>query len=292
MSDQYTRITCGGSPFSPTAPVVGLLLGTFADGALQIYDSDDIPVAVEHKEAAERQVSLHHAVFPQHEVLGWYRVSSTDDQPTADDLALMVELKQRYQPEEQLPFVFSLLQAPCEGKKSDDEDKDLPFTLFQLSSNQKSLVALEDWTLETSESERIGLEHVVRYQPQRRRRDTKQKEGEPQDSAYCDTAKDIQHSLEMIQSRLTVVETFLVDTQSQKIPLHPQLLRQVQGLVWQLGPLKAGSAATPTPPATDMVQQVALLARTVEAIQSYSDKFAAVQDRRPAREGRRGILDP
>ena len=282
MADQYTRISCGGSPLPKNAPVVGLLFGECTDdGHWQIVDSDDIPVTLEHQSAAERQVSLHHAVFPQHSVVGWYRVSAVDDEPTANDWRLMVELELRYGGSSG-PFIFSLLQADT-SRKDNNEEADLPFTLYKLSENKKSLVAVEDWTLETSDSERIGLEHVVRYQPSRR-----STVGE--DSAFCDSAKDIQHSLQMIQSRLAVVETFLVDTQAQTIPLNPPLLRQVQSLLWQLGPLRTSWPEKKVSP--DVIAQLAVLTRTVDAVESYTDKFAKIHERRATREGMRRGFNP
>jgi hypothetical protein len=179
MADQYTRITCGGSPLSPDAPVVGLLFGqmTKADNdddtasILKIVDADDIPT--DRSEAAKSQVSLHHAVFPLHDVVGWYRVASSE-QPTADDLRLTQELKAHYHSDadhtnDDKPFFFSLLQVKhpntnnnkedtmkLNGAKEDDNDE-LPLNLYEIQIHDQAavLVGIENWSLETSEAERL-----------------------------------------------------------------------------------------------------------------------------------------
>ena len=92
MSDQYTRVSCGGSPLDKDAPVVGLLFGCKdVDGVIQIRDADDIPTDV--SESSTKQVNLHRAVFPQHSVFGWYRVSLQDEEPTTNDLRITQQLK-------------------------------------------------------------------------------------------------------------------------------------------------------------------------------------------------------
>ena len=84
MSDQFTRISCGGSPLEKDAPVVGLLFGNKDNGVLQIQDADDIPT--DTLDTTTLQVGLHRAVFPQHSVVGWYRVALDDEQPSPSDL--------------------------------------------------------------------------------------------------------------------------------------------------------------------------------------------------------------
>lgn len=133
MSDQYTRISLGGSPLSPppqqrftgtttssTNPndVVGLLFGTFHLSTIEqdqvatstssssntqmilsvnITDADDIPI--DCSEVAAKQIELHQAVFTNHQVIGWYRVvdvatTTTEDNTGGPTLSDLVITKQ------------------------------------------------------------------------------------------------------------------------------------------------------------------------------------------------------
>jgi hypothetical protein len=153
MSDQFTRIRCGGSPLPPGAPAAGLLFGsaaktaaaakkagaggsnkpssspssppTSASVALEIRDAEDIPVDL--SEAALLQEQLHRAVFPSDRVVGWYRVSESDAIGESD-VALTRRLAGHYSPRggspssrEEAPFVFALLVIS--GDKKGDAKK-------------------------------------------------------------------------------------------------------------------------------------------------------------------------
>lgn len=247
---------------------MGLLFGT-RQGALEIVDADDIPTEV--SDATKQQIALHQAVFPQHAVVGWYRVS-VDNQPTANDVQLTQTLKQNFAPNER--FLFSLLQV-----KSDSEA--LPLSLYELDTAGSSpvLIGIENWQLETSEPERIGVERVVREQTR-----SNQKDSEDSYSAYGSQVTTIQQSLQAMNERLIVLIAYLEKTEKGEIPSNPALLRQVKALVCQLGPLMS------KPPTQDnpmLLSHMAVVAKTVRAVQSYTDKFRSVYESRSAREPRR-----
>lgn len=271
MSDQYTRISCGGSPLSKDDPVVGLLFGTARDGTVKIIDADDIPTEV--SDATKQQIALHQAVFPQHAVVGWYRVS-VDNQPTANDVQLTQTLKQHFAPEGR--FVFSLLQV-----KADSEA--LPLSLYELDTTGTSpvLIGTENWELEASEAERIGVERVVREQTR-----SNQENSQDTYSAYGSQVTTIQHSLDSMNERLALLIAYLENTEKGEIPPNPTLLRQVKALVCQLGPLMAKPSTDENPM---LLSHMAVVAKTVRAVQSYTDKFRSIYESRSvtAREPRR-----
>jgi hypothetical protein len=129
MTDQYTRISSGGSPLSKNDNVVGLLFGLLDRNAgtscrtttksnnndttvnegklLEVLEADDIPVEV--SEASILQVDLHTAVFPKQKVVGWYRVSAENEEPTPVDLSVTMSLKEHYSLYD--PFCFCLLKV-------------------------------------------------------------------------------------------------------------------------------------------------------------------------------------
>lgn len=262
LSDQYTRIVSGGSPLETTAPVVGLLFGKYVNDCLHITDADDIPT--DGSDAAAKQVALHQAVFPQHSVVGWYRVS-LDEEPTASDLLLTQQLKQHYG-----SMLFALLQVPS-------KHQDLPLAFYRLSEDSSSthLQAVEEYKLETAESERIAVERVIREQPLA-----------VQESPYCHKTQEVQHSLQAIQDRMQVLIEYLQKTKDGTIPFEPALMRQVQTLLSELGPL---AAACPSPPPQENLPLIAVLAKTVQAVHTYTDKFRVILDsQRPMATQARG----
>ena len=273
MSDQYTRISCGGSPLSTDAPVVGLLFGTRDGPLLKVIDADDVPTEI--SEATKQQIELHQAVFPQHAVVGWYRVS-VDNRPTANDVQLTQTLKQHFTPEGR--FLFSLLQV-----KSDSEA--LPLSIYELDTSGQSpvLTGTDNWQLETSEPERIAVERVVREQT---RSSSSQQDSEESFSPYGSQVTTIQHSLTAMNERLALLIAYLEQTEKGEIPSNPSLLRHVKALVCQLGPL---TGKPPTEENPMLLSHMAVVAKSVSAVKSYADKFRSIYESRPmvAREARR-----
>lgn len=333
MSDQYTRITCGGTPLSTTTPVVGLLFGTYhhelcdipntgsnpssnkKDNTttlmiqVNVMDADEIPVTQSETEivTATTQISLHQAVFDKHVVVGWYRVSTTssssnkqddvdDDGPTYDDLRITKELKEHYQNNDATttndmknnnnPFIFALLQVedydqqqlnqkpkaktttnivssnvtsmPVDDGNYDDDDEGLPLTLYQLSTDHQVLIAIEDeWRLDTSPSEKVAVESVMKEQQQPKHEksfyypivsspsptNTSKQPSKTtmikipssiiQSNKLIHETIPIQHSIDAIQKRMKIINQFVSNTMSKTIPYNPTLLRQVHCLILQ-----------------------------------------------------------
>ena len=262
---------------------MGLLFGLMtklADAAaaaaaaptLDIRDADDIPTVI--TEQTQNQVGLHQAVFPMHSVVGWYRVSE-DPNPTAMDLALTRQLQRHYCATNQHPFVFALLQVPeatstAAGESSAPEDSKntgiLPLMLYQVSEDDSILLAHSFWSLQTSNAERIGIERVVQERPQ---------QNDDESSSYCTHLDSLQQSLQAMQDRLEILVDFLQQVDNGSIADPPlSLLRRVQTLVCQLGPLAAMSSTTnPDQDDTTMfLSHLAAVSKTVGAVSAYTDK--------------------
>jgi len=311
MSDQYTRISSGGSPLDKNAPVVGLLFGLSDENnddslkvtrmsnndkattavanneeqLLQVLDADDIPVEV--SDASTTQVDLHMAVFPKHKVVGWYRVSVENEEPTQDDLNITKNLKEHYALSDS--FCFCLLKV--QQKNTDDDEmkmldaatdtlsKDLPINLYELHNmkNNPILIGLSNWQLETSPSERISIERVMKDRP------SELGDGiSPSNNPYIVETKAVQHSLKSMKDRVQVLVSYLEDAQAGKITADKGILRQIQQIVYSLGPL-SNLAITSNEGEEDDVQMLAhlaIVARTVNTIQSYTEKFRVINENR------------
>jgi hypothetical protein len=311
MSDQYTRISCGGSPLDKDAPVVGLLFGAKDDdNVVQIRDADDIPTEI--SEASTLQVDLHRAVFPQHSVVGWYRVSQSDEEPTPSDLHITQQLKENYAPAS--PFCFCLLQVEdttTTTTTSNDNDNDkkvpatddtpgsttnstsssssstlnqeLPINLYELHDVETMtiLLGLSNWHLETSDPERIAVERVMKSSNDDSNGSNKQ---------YVTHTQSVQQSLTSMKERIQLLIRFLEETQQGTIPPNFSLLRQVQGLMYSLGPLGTAAGTTSDQEDAELLSHLAAVAKTVSAVQSYTDKFRVMHENRTmSKETRRAF---
>jgi len=283
MSDQYTRITCGGSPLPKDAPVVGLLFGSSSDDdSLAVLDADDVPLHAAPQDKIQLQVGLHQAVFPTHQVIGWYRVSP-DPTPTMQDLETSIQLAKLYPS----ALLFCATQVGSESEKPkanaklpakpSQKDGKIPcgtstssplMVLYQLEDNV--LVAMDEkaWALETSEAEQIAVERVVRQQQRNH-----------SSSSYVSHVETVQESLSQMQQRIQILILYLQQTKEGKIqPPNHTLLRQVNELVCQLGPILAASENTTPPPTSNLLLQLAVVAKTVQTIHGYAEKHSKVDE--------------
>lgn len=258
------------------APVVGLLFGQVDESkVLQIRDADDIPTEI--SDATKVQVDLHLAVFPQHSVVGWYRVSAVDEEPTTSDLAITRQLKQNYAASS--AFCFCLLQVadkkPAPSASTSTVQEELPINLYELHTVQGNpvLLGLSNWQLETSEPERIAVERVMKEQPP----------DAAKINPYNAQMKSMQHSFLSMKERIQILVEFLQKTESGVIPPNYSLLRQVQALLYSLGPLSCivsgdGESSAIVSSDVQLLAHVAVLAKTVGAVQAYTDKFRVIHE--------------
>jgi hypothetical protein len=113
MADQYTRVVAAAAGSSTAASTTGLLFGTYAKQTaksvplLAIVDAEDLPLQAASAAVAV-QKELHQAVFPHHEVVGWYRVVGSDqEEPTPHDLQQTLQLQQEHSKDG--PFLLAML---------------------------------------------------------------------------------------------------------------------------------------------------------------------------------------
>eukprot|EP00532_Pseudo-nitzschia_australis_P008578 CAMPEP_0168177384 /NCGR_PEP_ID=MMETSP0139_2-20121125/8417_1 /TAXON_ID=44445 /ORGANISM="Pseudo-nitzschia australis, Strain 10249 10 AB" /LENGTH=369 /DNA_ID=CAMNT_0008096415 /DNA_START=184 /DNA_END=1290 /DNA_ORIENTATION=- len=332
MSDQYTRISSGGSPLDKTAPVVGLLFGFSDDQAaaatakptsnhsnsnssssntnanegplIEVLDADDIPVEV--SETSTLQVDLHKAVFPKHKVVGWYRVvaSHTENEeiePTPEDLVITKLLKGHYASSDSESFCFCLLKVQKESQEDNDDaamktedatttatdtlNKELPINLYELHNfnNNTVLVGLSNWHLDTSPAEQIAVERVMKEQPF----DELGEDGSsqsPSHNPFVLETSAIGHSLTSMKDRVGVLTTYLREIQEGKRPVDHVILRQIQQIVASLGPLSSLAACTNEGEEEELqlLTHLAIVARTVNSMQSYTEKFRLVNEEKTA----------
>ena len=276
MSDQYTRISCGGTPLPRDAPVVGLLFGVVTADRMEILDANDIPIDL--SDQTKMQISLHQAVFAHHVVVGWYRVSN-DPEPTAEDVQTTLQL-QTYLGTSQL-FCSCKSQVQTNNHHPNNhyqhsehdngnENVDSIVTLYEEEGG--ILVGLEGWKLETSPAEQIAVECVIREQPT------------TLSSAFCTQIDTLTDSIHKMKDRIQLLLSFLEHTQEGTIPRHFGLIRQVQGLICQLGCLMG---TTPQHQVPQLMQHMAVVTTTVVTVQDYMDKCQQMQESKVVSRERR-----
>jgi len=333
MSDQYTRISSGGSPLDETAPVVGLLFGLdnnnnkgtatsttktgFNDGkCVQVLDADDIPVEV--SDASTVQVYLHKAVFPKHNVVGWYRVVSPaeneDIEPTPEDLSITKLLKSHYASSDSEFFCFCLLkvQTGNQQKKQDTGDdamktedtttqtqdtlnKELPINLYELhkmNENTTILLGLSNWQLETSPAERLAVERVMKEPTSNNFVGDGSSDGASSSNPYVVETKAIQHSLVSMKDRVRALATYLEEVQAGNRRVDHGELRKIKKIVCSLGPLSTMAVTTNEGEEEDveLLAHLAIVARTVNSIQSYTEKFRVMNENRNSTFDRHTVM--
>ena len=151
------------------------------------------------------------------------------------------------------------------------EDDTLPLQLFRLDGTV--LVAVPEWHLTTAAAaERIAVERVLRDKPAAPEEATAQ--------AWMALDTRLQQVVEYLSTTVGTTPT----------PEQLELWRQVQGLLVQAHLLRA---QTTTSANTNPIlpQQVAVLAKTVDSIAWYTDKFRLVHEGK-GKTTAASLLDP
>lgn len=258
MSDQFTRISKGGTPLNPTDPVVGLLFGKSSDEegddtgtGLEICDAVDLPSRTED---ASTIVALHQAVYTHQRVVGCYRVvecGSKDAEPMAEDLA-------QTQGTQAAGALFLLLRVQKSGTKSNSkttgEEGNAPISIFQLIDG--ALVHQSDWRLKTASPEKIAVERVMQEQRHAKDKYAKQLASKTQ----------LQDSLTVFQERMIVVENYLNSPE----PKDPTILRKIQALLLKARLVHQQDAVSAPAPLLRELESLTTFAETLDIGRLYT----------------------
>jgi hypothetical protein len=290
MADQYTRVVAAAAG-STAASTTGLLFGTYAKQTansksvplLAIVDAEDLPLQAASAAVAV-QKELHQAVFPHHEVVGWYRVVGSDqEEPTPHDLSKTLHLQQEHSKDR--PFLLAMLVV------SNDDDE-LPLTLYQVVAAPNPCLIVSDWQLATSSTEQIAVERVMRAVEE-----NAAAVPPPADRGWVQTCQqtltcpvahlapttatatkdDVLVSMQAMQQRLAVIQSHL----QQDATPSPALLRKIRSLFLHWGYVASlwTASTNDVPPADNptLTSQLLLLSQAMEALMAWSTKIRLVQ---------------
>lgn len=189
----------GGSKLKHDAPVLGLLFGLTQGSNISVIDSEEIVHSFgcggsfgggnvserqQHIESIRIKIRLHQEVYPNHEMIGWYRVGN---EVTPEDILFSQSLMSIYT--KSLFFIFMKADARavearqiCGGQNNQNGGKALPISVYETvvaaeesdwncaatkseSSKSQSHKFLEvNFKLSTFEPEKISIENVFKAQ--------------------------------------------------------------------------------------------------------------------------------
>ena len=201
ISDHYTRISTGGSVLPPTSATIGLLFGhkeTFSNECIiTIIDAEEVETSPDPSTSTltalqmthiQTKIELHQKVFPQHQVVGWYKViqgTTTNEEedgalPTPHDINIHNGWMREFNPQPVFLLMDSSERKSYQNKAGNtdgedareklDRDEELPIALYEIMNGTgdggsgSAFVNLE-FGLETFGPERIAVEKVFRTKP-------------------------------------------------------------------------------------------------------------------------------
>ena len=291
--------------------MMGLLYGIITDNnsTVSIVDAEEIPTST--SQGIQTKIELHQKVFPSHKVVGWYRICSSNSntsEPTQNDLEISTTgWIQKYTKTPLFLFFHPQQQNQQNPDENDDLDESLPCILYDTTS---SVFLHLEFEMTTLDPERIAIESVISSCSSMQKKNKKNKHNLSSKSSITTTtnikepSKDstkpnvkqqeqeqqqeeqetlendyhlesLKGSMEAFNARLEIVQEFLQQTYSQKIPTNYHLLRQVNSL---LDLLFQHDQQNDNKEYQHMmvVSHLAIVAKTTFAIQNYTEKYRKV----------------
>lgn len=222
ISDHHTR-TMANSSDGVVRPVLGMLLGTQTGRTVDISNSFEIkysmgPDGVEiDQEFLIRKTDQYKQVFPKLDVMGWYA--------TGDDLVDQHMLLHRKVMELNESPIFLLLNP-----KLDNTRKDIPVSLYEtelhvVDGAPSFFFVRASYCIETSDAERIGVDHVAKILP------SGKSSGSEQLTAHL---MSMHSAIKMLNTRVKIIAKVMEDMATGKIPFQHSLVRKVAALTQNL----------------------------------------------------------
>lgn len=281
--------------------MMGLLYGIITDNnsTVSIVDAEEIPTST--SQGIQTKIELHQKVFPSHKVVGWYRVCSNSNtsEPTQHDLEISTTgWIQKY-----TKTPLFLFFHPHQDE-NEENDESLPCILYDTTS---SVFLNLEFEMTTLDPERIAIESVILSCSSMQKKNKKNKhtlssqssittniQEPPKDQTKTDVKQQQQQqqeqeqekmendyhletlkgSMEAFNTRLEILQEFLQQTYSQKIPTNYHLLRQVNSLLDLL--FQHDQNDNKEYQHMMVVSHLATIAKTTFAIQNYTEKYRKV----------------
>ncbi|EGG12336.1 uncharacterized protein MELLADRAFT_101852 [Melampsora larici-populina 98AG31] len=231
------------NPSNPNQ-IYGALIGTQIGRKLEIVNSFEILIqdeVVDQSFMTTRQEQFKQ-VFPTLDLLGWYTIGQ---KPTINHLNIQIQLTSFFELNSPLLVLYSNSSTPTTNnhKEIEDSNKDIPIEIFEflnLDSNHQQPSSSEEqsnylkcnYTVETSEAERIAVDYIA-----------KPNLGNSKENALIANLTTQRNAIKMLHLRLESILDYLnliIETTNQTSNPndqdlnHHEILRQISSLLSSL----------------------------------------------------------
>ncbi|KAH9823067.1 hypothetical protein DFH28DRAFT_1118423 [Melampsora americana] len=226
---------------NPSEPnqIYGALIGTQIGRKLEIVNSFEISIKDEivDKPFMKTRQDEFKQVFPTLDLLGWYTIGS---KPNQTHLKIQNQLTSFFELKSTLFLIYSVSNLNL-NQSIEDSIKEIPIEIFEYleldsnrlnhssDSDQTSNYLKCNYTVETSEAERIAVDYIA-----------KPNLGDSKESALIANLTTQRNAIKMLHLRLKsildylnlIIETHQTSTSSEDLNLnHHELLRQISSLL-------------------------------------------------------------
>lgn len=244
--------------------VLGMLFGCRSGISVHIYDSFELVHST--NESGEvvidddfvlKKIEHFTAIFPTYELLGWYSIGSD----VVDDDLRIHRAVAVHNESPLLLMVDANIRA---------DSKELPIKVFesvvQVVRDLPTAIFVDvDFQIETVESERITIDHIVKGGGQN-----------SEASSLTQHLGDLHNSVEMLTKRMRLLERYVRASKSGEVPRNGDVLRDIASLCNRLPVVDAAIFQEPFDKELEDAQLLTYLAMLTKATGSLKEMEAKV----------------
>jgi len=266
ISDHFTRVKVSKPGANPR--VYGILLGQQSGRKVEIFNTYEILVADNGHIDAEflkKRLQQFQRVFSHDEILGWYATGKLENSD--------IGLHQQIESYNESPLLLIMDPETKPGNQI------LPIVLWEttvkvVEDKPRFLFTRVPYTIETTEAERIAVDHVANVSTGR--------------SMLTSHLSTLQSAIKMLNLRVKIITRFVQQTKDGAIPHDEGLLRSVNALCHLLPTIDTDKFKEDFLTEYNdslLVTYLATITKTTNAINEMIDKFNIAYDRHSRRRG-------
>ncbi|OIS99177.1 PREDICTED: COP9 signalosome complex subunit 6a-like [Nicotiana attenuata] len=290
ISDHYTRVksqshsaaASDGADSSPPPPtrVLGCVIGVQRGRTVEIFNSFELLYDPSthslDRPFLEKKQELYKKVFPNFYILGWYSTGSDAQESDMHIHKALMDINESP--------VYVLLNPSINRAQ-----KDLPITIYEselhvIDGIPQLIFVQATYTIETVEAERISVDHVAHL---------KQSDGGSAATQLAAHLTGTHSAIKMLNSRIRVLQHYLLSMQKGEIPCENSLLRQVSSLLRRLPTIESERFRDDFLMEyndTLLVSYLAMFTNCSSTMNELVDKFNTAYERHSRRGGRTAFI--
>ncbi|KAF5190460.1 Cop9 signalosome complex subunit 6a [Thalictrum thalictroides] len=292
ISDHYTRVksqsltvhvssSSNGAAAPPPPPrIFGCVIGVQKGRTVEIFNSfellyDDSTNSFDRL-FLEKKQELYKKVFPNFYILGWYSTGTDAQESDMQIHKALMDINESP--------VYVLLNPAI-----NHTHKDLPVTIYEselhvIDGIPQLMFVRSSYNIETVEAERISVDHVAHLKPS---------DGGSAATQLAAHLTGIHSAIKMLNSRIKVLQYYLLSMRTGDIPYENSLVRQVSSLLRRLPAIESGKFQDDFLMEyndTLLVTYLAMITNCSSAMNELVNKFNTAYDRHIRRGGRTAFI--